>query len=102
MKISPLKVTLSPRSAIVHGLVAAGQVDDAQPDVAQADRAVDVDAVFVGPAMRQRREHSPHEPPGDVASVEMNDAGNSAHGKVPALMDSPSPSCTPGGVQNDQ
>ena len=33
------------------------QVDDRQPPVAETDLAVDVDALAVGPAMRERGRH---------------------------------------------
>ena len=55
-----------PTIDVVHRLLAAGQVENAQPDVAQPDRTVERDTMFVGPAMTQWREHPRH-----VAAVEL-------------------------------
>ena len=47
-----------PGLGVAHRLVAAGQIDDAQPRMAQRDGTVDVDALFVRPAVRDRGQHS--------------------------------------------
>ena len=57
LKISPLNVIQSEPSLVRHRLLAAGEVDDAQPRVRQAHRSVDVQPVSVGPAMREHRDH---------------------------------------------
>ena len=60
-------------------LLAAGDVDHGQAAKAESDRAVDVEAIVVGPAMRERRGHRGQRVArtGVVAQV----AGDAAHGR---------------------
>ena len=63
--VEDLSVECHPdRVALIgHGLPAAGQVDDAQPDVPQAHRPVEVHTPIIRAAVPDRREHPLEHPP---------------------------------------
>ena len=65
---------------VVDRLVAALEVDDAQPRMAQAEAGLGVIAGAVRPARRQRRDHGLELAARHVAAaVEVQDSGQAAH-----------------------
>ena len=62
-----------------HRLRAAGQVDDAQPDVRQAHALIGKDAGAVGPTMTNRLRHAAQRAGGYSPRFAARDAGETAH-----------------------
>src|SRR5271157_741565 len=65
--------------AVLHGLLAAAEIDDAEPGMDQAHFAVLEETLLIGPAMPQRLHHRPE--PIDLyrRTIQVNYSGDSTH-----------------------
>ncbi len=66
---------------IIHGLVAALDVDDAQPPLAQMRPGIVIEAKIVGAAMADRFRHSPQNPDAAVGRGYIHKSSDPAHNK---------------------
>src|SRR6185369_1357760 len=90
LEVVDLAVEDDPQRAILaaHGLMAGrGEIDDAQPAVAEPDRAVAPDACVVGPAMGDHVAHALDQARVDVpALLEDPLTRDPAHGDLPPAL----------------
>src|SRR5262249_23617288 len=76
-----------------HRLIAGREIDDAQAPLAEADAVADVEAVRVGPSMREHRRHRGEPPAVDrPLRIEIELACDAAH------QDAASPGCSAAGT----
>ena len=69
---------------VAHRLAPAGDVDDGQPAMAEADPRLDMKPVAVRAAMRERRGHAAQQRRVDgLAAAWVENAGDAAHGGAP-------------------